>query len=60
MGKTNGISNVKKRKRNQNQKSLAERQKRKISGKRTSFYHMVDTTFYDRVKRKIGLDFPLS
>ena len=58
--KQNGISNVKKRKRNQNRKSLAERQKRKISGKRISFYHTVDITFYDRVKRKIRLDFPLS
>ena len=58
--KQNGISNVKKRKRNQNRKSLAKRRKRKISGKRTSFYHTVDTTFYDRVKWKIGLDFPLS
>ena len=55
--KKNNINFIEKRKKNGNKKSIKERAKRKISGKRILYYHVVDETFYNKVKIRIGMDF---
>ena len=55
---TVGITTVEKRKKNENKKVISERKKRKMTGKRNNFYHIVDENFYDKVKRNIGFWFP--
>ena len=57
MGKKNNINFIEKRKKNGNKKSIKERAKRKISGKRILYYHVVDETFYNKIKIRIGMDF---
>jgi len=52
----NNITNIEKRRKNGNKRNLNENRKRKISGKKTAYYHTVDETFYERVRVKIGIN----
>ena len=53
---THNIINIKKRKGNGNKKSINKNCKQKILGKRMTYYHTVNETFYKRVKKKIGMN----
>ena len=53
--KLNNITKAEKRKVCKNKKSQNEQRKRKISGKRSNYYHFINDKIYERVKQTIGL-----
>ena len=57
--KMQDINFFEKRKKNTNKKSLREKRKKEISGRKTIFHHRVDLEFYDRVKKLFGMNFRL-
>ena len=56
--KFNNITKAEKRKVRKNKKSQNEQRKRKISGKRSNYYHFINDKIYETVKRTIGLIIP--
>jgi len=57
--KMQDINFFEKRKKNTNKKSLREKRKKEISGRKTIFHHTVDLELYDRVKELFGMNFRL-
>ena len=53
--KSNNITKAEKRKICKNKKSHNEQRKRKISGKRSNYYHFINDKIYEKVKQTIGL-----
>jgi hypothetical protein len=53
--KSNNITKAEKRKVCKNKKSQNEQRKRKISGKRSNYYHFINNKIYERVKQIMGL-----
>ena len=56
--KFNNITKAEKRKVRKNKKSQNEQRKRKISGKRSNYYHFINDKIYETVKQTIGLIIP--
>src|SRR2546423_3884760 len=56
--KINNITKAEKCKVCKNKKSQNEQRKRKISGKRSNYYHFINDKIYETVKRTIGLIIP--
>src|SRR5436190_22278449 len=54
----NNITKAEKRKFRKNKKSQNEQRKRKISDKRSNYYHFINDKIYETVKRTIGLIIP--
>ena len=55
--KHHAISFLKKRNKGENKKTIRERTKRMLTGKRKLYQHVVDDEFYERVKITIGMKF---
>jgi hypothetical protein len=55
--KDNNISLAEKRQKNVKKNIVRERNKRKITGKRNTYYHVVNEELYKIIKKEIGLDF---
>ena len=53
--KSNNITKAEKHKVCKNRRSQSEQRKRKISGKRSNYYHFINDKIYERVKQTIGL-----